>query len=75
MTEKHYFDEKLSRRAKAEEDLWFARRDQKLIEAARRRQTRDSREDTGDGENPGQSSRSSFLPGSHSPKEIHHERI
>lgn len=40
MSEKRYFDEKLAKRGKAEEDLWFARRERELIEA-RRNQTND----------------------------------
>jgi len=38
MTDKHNFDEKLRQRGKAEEDLWFARRDRELVEAQHRRQ-------------------------------------
>lgn len=37
MTNKHYFDEKLSQRGKAEEDLWFARRDRELLDAQRQK--------------------------------------
>jgi hypothetical protein len=47
MGEKHYFDRQLSKRGKAEEDLWFARRDRELIEAQQRQQIKDAEEDAG----------------------------
>jgi len=56
MGDKHYFDEQLSKRGKAEEDLWFARRERELIEAQRRQQSKDAEEDAGEGTQTGHES-------------------